>query len=83
LAPGDFGLTEKKHHPCEAPADSAARAEAALAAKDDTHLDAILFNAGVRIHLGGGADSIEDGISLARETIASGAAHNKLTELRG
>jgi anthranilate phosphoribosyltransferase len=83
LAPGDFGLTEKKHHPCEAPADSAARAEAALAAKDDTHLDAILFNAGVRIHLGGGADSIEGGISVARETISSGAAHKKLIELRG
>ncbi len=83
LAPSDFGLAEKAHHPCEKPAASAARVEAALAGQDDTHLDAILFNAGIRIHLGGRADTIEEGISLAREVISSGGAHAKLTELRG
>ncbi len=83
LAPSDFGLTEKPHHPCEEPADAAVRVESALAGSDDTHLDAIVFNAGVRIHLGGGADSIEAAITLARETISSQAAYNKLLELRG
>ncbi len=83
LAPSDFGLSEKPHHPCEEPAKAAARVEAALAGTDDTHLDAILFNAGIRINLGGGADSIEAGISQAREIIASGAAQKKLIELRG
>jgi anthranilate phosphoribosyltransferase len=82
LSPGDFGLAEKEHHPCEEPAAAAARAEAALAGNDDAHLDAILFNAGIRIHLGGGADTIEAGIALARETITTGAAHRKLLELR-
>ncbi len=82
LAPSDFGLAEKPHHPCEEPADAAVRAEAALAGNDDTHLDAILFNAGVRIQLGGGAESIESGIALAKETISSGAAYSKLKELR-
>jgi anthranilate phosphoribosyltransferase len=83
LSPGDFGLTEKEHHPCEEPAAAAARAEAALAGNDDSHLDAILFNAGIRIQLGGGADTIEAGIALARETVTSGKAQQKLLELRG
>jgi anthranilate phosphoribosyltransferase len=83
LAPSDFGLAEKKHSPCKDPAEAAVSVEATLAGEDDTHLDAILFNAGVRIHLGGVADSIEYGIALARETVASGAAYKKLVELRG
>jgi anthranilate phosphoribosyltransferase len=83
LAPGDFGLAEKAHHPCEHPAEAATRAEAALTGNDDTHLDAILFNAGIRIHLGDGADTIEAGIALARETITSGGARQKLEQLRG
>jgi len=83
LAPSDFGLAEKPHHPCEEPAEAAVLVEAALAGTDDTHLDAILFNAGVRINLGGGADSVEAGIDLARETISSGSAYTKLVELRG
>lgn len=83
LAPSDFGLAEKLHHPCEEPTDAAVRVEAALAGKDDTHLDAIIFNAGVRIHLGGRVDSVEAGIALARETISSEAAYKKLVDLRG
>ncbi len=83
LAPGDFGLSERPHHPCAEPAEAAVRVEAALAGTDDTHLDAILFNAGIRINLGGGADSIEAGIARAREIIASGVAQKKLIELRG
>jgi len=83
LAPSDFGLAEKPHHPCEEPAEAAILVEAALAGTDDTHLDAILFNAGVRINLGGGADSVEAGIALAREVVSSGSAYKKLVELRG
>jgi anthranilate phosphoribosyltransferase len=83
LAPTDFGLSEKPHHPCEEPAEAAARVEATLAGTDDTHLDAVLFNAGIRINLGGRADSIEAGIAQARETITTGAARQKLIELRG
>lgn len=82
LAPSDFGLAEKPHHPCEEPAEAAILVEAALAGTDDTHLDAILFNAGVRINLGGGADSVEAGIALAREVVSSGSAYKKLVELR-
>ncbi len=83
LAPSDFGLAEKAHAPCCGPAEASSSVEATLAGEDDTHLDAILFNAGVRIQLGGGADSVESGIALARETISSGGAYKKLMELRG
>ncbi len=83
LAPTDFGLAEKTHHPCEETVGAVARIIATLAGDDDTHLDAILFNAGVRIHLGGGAESVEAGVALARDMISSKAAYKKLLELRG
>jgi anthranilate phosphoribosyltransferase len=83
LAPTDFGLAEKSHHPCDESAEVLSGVEATLAGKEDIHLDAILFNAGVRIYLGGVVDSIEAGIATARETISSGAALKKLLELRG
>jgi len=83
LAPGDFGLPEKPHHPCEEPAEAARRAQAVLTGSDDPHLDALIYNAGIRIHLGGRTDSIESGIALARETVGNGAALRKLGELRG
>ncbi|MEW7977328.1 MAG: anthranilate phosphoribosyltransferase [Candidatus Sedimenticola endophacoides] len=82
LAPGDFGLKEAKHHPCETPAQSAALVEAALGG-DERHLDALLFNAGLRIQLGGGSDSLESGIAKARDMITGGAALDKLEALRG
>ena len=82
LSPGDFGLVEKTHHRCEEPAVSAARIEAALSGEDDMLHDAIIYNAGVRIHLGHGASSIESGIAMANEVLASGKAYEKLTELR-
>jgi anthranilate phosphoribosyltransferase len=83
LAPTDFGLAEKAHHPCEETAEAILGVENTLAGKDDIHLDSIVFNAGLRIYLGGVSSSIEDGISIARETISSGTAYQKLIELRG
>jgi anthranilate phosphoribosyltransferase len=83
LAPGDFGLKEARHHPCESPAVTAELTEAALAGGDDRHVDAILFNSGVRIHLGGKTDSVADGIALARTVLSDGRALAKLAALRG
>ncbi len=83
LAPTDFGLKEAKHHPCESPAETARRTEAALAGTDETHLDAILFNSAVRIYVAGKVSTIEAGLSLAREIVSSGKAMAKLRELRG
>jgi anthranilate phosphoribosyltransferase len=43
------------------------------------HEDLVLLNAGAGIYLGGKADSIQEGVSLAREAVHSGAAR-KLAE---
>ena len=49
---------------------------------NDEHKDArhemLLLNAGAAIFAGGGADSLEDGLAKARESIASGAALDAL-----
>ena len=42
--------------------------------------DIVGFNAGLAIYAGNKADSIQDGLNLAFETIASGAARAKLDE---
>lgn len=83
LSPTDFGLTERKHHPCKSASESAALIEATLGGEDETLLDALLYNAGVRIQLGGMRDTIEAGIALARDLVLSGVAMEKLRELRG
>lgn len=82
LAPTDFGLKEARHHGCESPAETARRTEATLAGTDDAHLDAVLFNSAVRLHLGGRVVSIEAGVALAREILGSGRAMAKLRALR-
>ena len=44
--------------------------------------DAAVLNAGAALYLGGKADSIKDGIVLARELIASGKALATLEKVR-
>ena len=43
--------------------------------------DIVILNAAAGIFVGGKVESIEEGISIARETISSGAAMNILVEL--
>ena len=45
--------------------------------------DIILANAGAAIYVAGEADSLEDGVDVARQAIDSGAAGEKLAGLRG
>lgn len=42
--------------------------------------DSVLLNAGVGMYVYGLAESIEDGVALARKTLFSGAASRKLEE---
>jgi len=42
--------------------------------------DIVILNAGAALYAANVTTSIKDGIALARETIASGAAKNKLTQ---
>ena len=43
--------------------------------------DIVLLNAGAAIYVAGLADTLAQGVKKAAETIASGAAKNKLTQL--
>ena len=42
--------------------------------------DAVLLNAGAAIYVAGGADTVEDAIQIAKETIKSGKANEKLEQ---
>ena len=46
----------------------------------DAKAEAVLLNAGAGIYLMNGASSIAEGIKVARETVASGKAYEKLQE---
>ncbi|MCU7935248.1 MAG: hypothetical protein KZQ99_10255 [Candidatus Thiodiazotropha sp. (ex Dulcina madagascariensis)] len=82
LDPADFGFTHQQHHPCASPEATALAVEHALTGKDDRHLKGIIYNAGVRLYISGRADEITEGIKMAGETIESGMAAKKLTELQ-
>ena len=47
----------------------------------DARRDVVLMNAGCAIYISGKADTIADGIEMARESIDSGKALEKLNEL--
>ncbi len=82
LNPADFGLSQ-------APL-SAIRAESAdasrqflldvLAGEHGPARDIVLLNSGAALYAAGVAASIADGVTLARETVASGAARAKLDQ---
>jgi len=63
-------------------AENARIAEGVLSGQKGGHRDLVLLNAGIRIWLAEGAESIGDGIEKARDAIDSGSARNKLDQLR-
>jgi anthranilate phosphoribosyltransferase len=70
-------------HVDDVAADSAAITEEVLTGeRDDQFADAVAVNAALRIYAGEGADDIDDGLQQAREALESGAAAEKLEELR-
>ncbi|MCU1348845.1 MAG: TrpD [Acidobacteria bacterium] len=83
LTPDDLGLPT---YPLDAMAggDAAANARIALAilgGEAGGRRDIVLANAGAALYVAGSAASIREGIALAREALASGAAAAKLREL--
>jgi anthranilate phosphoribosyltransferase len=56
------------------PAENAAIARAVMAGERCPERELTLANAGAAIYVGGGADSLKDGVDAAREAIDSGAA---------
>lgn len=63
-------------------AENARIAEAVLSGEKGGHRDLVLLNAGIRIWLAERASTIGDGIEKARVAVDSGAAANKLEQLR-
>ena len=55
--------------------------EKVLQGKKGPYLDTVLFNAGIALFAHGKASTIEEGVKLARESICSGSAREKLKSL--
>ncbi|NLI55318.1 MAG: anthranilate phosphoribosyltransferase [Clostridiales bacterium] len=81
LAPEDVGLTRCRLSDLVGgtPQENAAMTRAILDGSErGPKRDAVLLNAGAALYIGGEADSVRDGVSLAAELIDSGAALKKL-----
>jgi anthranilate phosphoribosyltransferase len=80
IHPEDFGLRMVSHRGLRV-ANAEESKAMVLQALDDvagTPREIVVFNSGVALYAANVAPSIDDGIRLARATIASGAARNKL-----
>jgi anthranilate phosphoribosyltransferase len=83
IEPKQFGLDVA---PIEAiqvkdAADSKARVESVLANEPGPSRDVVMLNAAAALYVSGIVPSLWDGVALARESLASGAARAKLDEL--
>lgn len=80
IHPEDFGLTmiSNRGIKVESKEESRERVLEALNNKPGTARDIVALNAGLAIYVGNKADTIKQGIDMAFETIASGAARQKL-----
>jgi anthranilate phosphoribosyltransferase len=83
IEPKQFGLDVA---PLEAlqvkdAADSRARVESVLANETGPSRDVVILNAAAALYVSGVAPSLWDGVALARDALASGAARGKLAEL--
>lgn len=82
VSPGEVGLTEA---PAAAitggdPAANAAVTRAVFAGATGPDADLVLLNAGAAIYAAGRVEDLREGVELARETIASGAAASTLED---
>ena len=84
LKPEDFGFTRCTKDDIRGgdPAENAAVTLAILKGAQGPKTDIVLLNAGAAIYVGGKAKNIAEGIEVARQMIASGAALKKLEEFK-
>ncbi|HSS69366.1 MAG TPA: anthranilate phosphoribosyltransferase [Casimicrobiaceae bacterium] len=82
IHPEDFGLHMKSNRGLKvgSAAESKEMVLEALSNVDGTPREIVVLNAGTALYASGLAPSIVEGIAQARESIASGAAKNKLNE---
>jgi len=83
IEPRQFGLDTAPIEALQAksPDDSRARLQAVLANEEGPSRDVVILNAAAALYVSGVAPSLWDGVALAREAIASGAAKRKLEQL--
>jgi anthranilate phosphoribosyltransferase len=82
IEPEDFGLAmaSSRNLRVESVEESRAMLLDALGGRHGVAHDIVCLNAGAALYTAGVAGDIDEGIALARQTIASGAAHAKMTE---
>ncbi|HUR79760.1 MAG TPA: anthranilate phosphoribosyltransferase [Thermoanaerobaculia bacterium] len=83
VTPEEIGVGR---HPIEMLAGGDARANAQIAREvlqgaNGAKHDIVVANAGAALYVAGAAESIQDGVALAKESIASGRAYEKLQQL--
>jgi anthranilate phosphoribosyltransferase len=83
IQPEDFGMMRGclDHVICDSIQDNADKAMAVLNKADGAKRDIVLLNAGAAIYIAGRAESIAQGIELAKESIDSGRAISTLKQL--
>ncbi len=83
ISPEDFGLERCSPELVRggSPEENAEIIKAVLEGEAGPKMDIVLLNASAAICVGGLAGSIKEGLEIARQSIASGAAKNKLQEL--
>ncbi|MEF8882152.1 MAG: anthranilate phosphoribosyltransferase [Halapricum sp.] len=85
LAPEDLGLERHDISTVSggSPAENAADLEGIVRGSvNSAKQDIVLANAGAAVYVAGQATSLEDGVEIARQAIESGAAAEKLDDLR-
>lgn len=82
ITPEQFGFSRCKKEDLVGgtPKENADIALDILNGMEGPKTDAVLLNAGAAIYVAGGADSVADAIEIARETIKSGKAKEKLEQ---
>jgi anthranilate phosphoribosyltransferase len=82
IEPEDFGLAmaSSRNLRVESVDESRGLLLDALCGRHGVAHDIVCLNAGAALYTAGVAGDIDEGIALARQTIASGAAHAKITE---
>lgn len=80
ITPEQFGFSRCKKEDLVGgtPEENAAIAKAILSGENSPRTDAVLFNSGAALYTAGKCASIEEGIELARETIANSKAMQQL-----
>jgi len=83
LHPEDFGVPMSSHRTLkvETPEESMAMLMSVLNNEEGPPKDIVCLNAGVALYAANVVDSVEAGLDLARKTIASGAARERLNQM--